>query len=439
MRIFIEHQADVLPVVERGRIVAQIDRAQLIEALSEIRPEGYPLVLAEPESAEALLRRLDHSGQEKLPTINRAFEFNALWGRAEILQAQGKLPQIKIWQPQRVPQNHEHEQNLAAEANANEFLAKSISSIKMENPQAIAEKITPASEKPLAEKETKPDFSKIPETPVFPKTSAKRTEMAPVENGTQNNFEENHDLEDFAAKTITIRRTDARAKAEAKTTPAGQASSELPLRSAAEKIHRELERGRLAINTLAALELPLLACDGSGTELFHNKPFSELRRRFPASLVAADLLNHAKDAIAEAALKGELDIEKAVILRERIPGYRIYCKAIRDYDDPGAKAQGYIFWFEQLPLPAKLELRDEIPPEDDTMGRRFAGKTLPDILAEEESRAMAWAMREANGNQSDAALLLGIPRQTFNYRYRKLLRRQARLEQRNERNSGKKP
>ena len=52
----------------------------------------------------------------------------------------------------------------------------------------------------------------------------------------------------------------------------------------------------------------------------------------------------------------------------------------------------------------------------------FSGKTLPDILAAEEARAMAWAMAEANGNQSDAALLLGIPRQTFNYRYRKLTR-----------------
>ncbi len=54
----------------------------------------------------------------------------------------------------------------------------------------------------------------------------------------------------------------------------------------------------------------------------------------------------------------------------------------------------------------------------------FSGRTLPEILAAEEARAMAWAMREANENQSDAALLLGIPRQTFNYRYRKLMRMQ---------------
>ena len=50
---------------------------------------------------------------------------------------------------------------------------------------------------------------------------------------------------------------------------------------------------------------------------------------------------------------------------------------------------------------------------------------MPEILAAEEARAMAWAMAEANDNQSDAALLLGIPRQTFNYRYRKLTRARA--------------
>ncbi len=59
MRLFMEHKTDVLPVVERGRIVGQLDRLALVEALSEIRPEGYSLTIQEAESADDLLRRLD--------------------------------------------------------------------------------------------------------------------------------------------------------------------------------------------------------------------------------------------------------------------------------------------------------------------------------------------------------------------------------------------
>jgi hypothetical protein len=78
MRLFMEHRTDVLPVVERGRVVGQIDRLTIVEALSEIKPEGYSLSVKPPESANELLRRLDNGGGQSLPTINSNFEFNAL-------------------------------------------------------------------------------------------------------------------------------------------------------------------------------------------------------------------------------------------------------------------------------------------------------------------------------------------------------------------------
>ena len=45
---------------------------------------------------------------------------------------------------------------------------------------------------------------------------------------------------------------------------------------------------------------------------------------------------------------------------------------------------------------------------------------LDEVLAETERRLFNWAMGQANGSQSEAAHLLGIPRSTFQYRWRRL-------------------
>lgn len=388
MRIFIEHKAEILPVVERGRIIGQIDRLSIMEALSEIRPEGCLLAIKAAESTEDLLRRLDASEAEGLPTVNRAFEFNALWGRAEILQAQGKIPQVKIWQPE--PATPEIAGTARKAAN-------------------------PMTESPTVSNEAATNLSGLARLSVREAqldTSAEREKPAVSAQG------ETH-------PTITIvREVPTPAVRPAESAAAEQADPEsVNLRAPAEKFHRELERGRLAINTLAALELPLMACDGKGSELFHNRAFSGLRRRFASLLDSAELVRKAKDAIADSALKGNLDIDRPVKLRANVQGYTIFCKGIRDYDNPTARSQGYIFWIEPVAAPASITADWSAGSSEGSSG--FAGRTLPEILAAEERRAMAWAMREANGNQSDAALLLGIPRQTFNYRFRKLARQQA--------------
>jgi hypothetical protein len=392
MRIFIEHKADVLPVVERGRIVGQLDRLSIMEALSEIRPEGYLLTLKPAESAEELLRRLDNTGSDALPTINRAFEFNALWGRTEILQAQGKIPQVKIWQPAPAAQ-------LAA----------------TKTPQAIS----PRADNPIEQRTTATESSQQREDAV--------ATLAAMQNALPN------EIPSEQPTTITIVREAATTRTAPRPLEKEGALANAGVRSPAEKFHRELERGRLAINTLAVLELPLMACDGSGAELFHNRPFGELRRRFLHLLDSGELLHQAKDAIAASALRGDLDSERPVKLKSNVKGFRIFCKAIRDFDNPSARVQGYIFWLEQATPRATLTA-DWSTNSNSDEGRSFAGRTLPEILAAEESRAIAWAMREANGNQTDAAMLLGIPRQTFNYRYRKLLRQKAQQNSRHNRN-----
>lgn len=396
MRLFMEHKTDVLPVVERGRIVGQLDRLALVEALSEIRPEGYTLTIQEAESADELLRRLDHEGAAGLATINRNFEFNAVWGRAEILQAQGKIPQVKIWQPPTT----EGVGLAVAPASAAEAV--------------VAEQVTRQQPViPPAARETR-----LAEMPQSVKSVVK---SSPVEKPLTSPSE--------PAATISI----VREMPLDKISPSGKSLGASPpsseaYRGVAENLHREIENGRMAINTLAALDIPLLACHGSGTEIFHNRAFQDIRLRDAMHLKTEDLVARAKDAIAESAMKGDLDIDKAVKLRQAPRGYECFCKAIRDYENPSSRAFGYIFWL--VPTPPPLHMVERGPGGEVGTAlyagfegsAEFSGKTLPDILAAEEARAMAWAMAEANGNQSDAALLLGIPRQTFNYRYRKLTR-----------------
>lgn len=325
----------MLLVVASGRIIGQLDRLSIMEALSEIRPEGYALSMKPAEDADALLKQMDAAGLAGLATVTAQYEFNAVWGRAEILQAQGKIPQVKVWRPPA-------ESMQAPQSQAKPTIAVSTPA---DTPPAT---ITIARKEPVP-RETQP---------------AARIETHPV----------------------------------------------------AESIHRDLERGRLAINTLAALDLPLMACDGNGTEIFHNRAYAEIRLREGIHLKSDDLVVRAKDAITEVALKGDLDIDKAVRLKSAPRGYEIFCKAIRNFEDPAARAVGYLFW-----LTAHTATNPALYAAEAAEGN-YAGKTLPDILAAEEAKAMAWAMREANGNQSDAALLLGIPRQTFNYRYRRLTR-----------------
>jgi len=312
-----EHKTDTLVVVERGRIVGELGKLGIIEALAETRPEGHHLAITPPPSVDELLKRLDASGLSGLATVTQNFEFNAIWSRAEILQAHGKIPQVKVWAPAPPapppPQSQEGE--------------KDVPQIKINRVEAVVSKV-----------ETRP---------------------------------------------------------------------------VAENLHREMERGRLAINTLAALDVPLMACDGSGTELFHNRAWAEIRLRESIHMKSDELVVKAKDAITESAMSGDLDIDKAIAMKQAPRGFTLYCKAIRDFENPAARAVGYIFWLVSAPVGA-------LAPTGALTS--YSQKTLPDILAAEEARAMAWAMQEANNNQSDAALLLGIPRQTFNYRYRKLMR-----------------
>ncbi len=341
-----EHKTDVLPVVERGRIIGQVDRLAIMEALSEIRPEGYTLTMHDAESADELLRRLDNDGMQGLATINRNFEFNAVWGRAEILQAQGKIPQVKIWQPgTREGAGHAEPRRAAGEpppgATAETLLAQHTSVQQGVIPPAARDQVLAEIPKAVQSVVKQPE-STAPATNAAPTISIVR-EMP---------------LDEISPSGKSLRSGAPETDRGVSPTPAPGSEA---YRGVAENLHREIENGRMAINTLAALDIPLLACHGSGSEIFHNRAFQDIRLRDAMHLKTDDLVMRAKDAIADSAFRGDLDIDKAVKLRHAPRGYECYCKAIRDYQNPTSRAFGYIFWLvprDTPPPPPPRELAD---------------------------------------------------------------------------------
>ena len=79
------------------------------------------------------------------------------------------------------------------------------------------------------------------------------------------------------------------------------------------------------------------------------------------------------------------------------------------------KTIGYLFWdsesgFESASKSSKGSVS-------------YEGKTLNDILAEEEKNILKWAMDKAEGHISNAAKMIGVPRQTFGYKYKKYFKK----------------
>ena len=70
-----------------------------------------------------------------------------------------------------------------------------------------------------------------------------------------------------------------------------------------------------------------------------------------------------------------------------------------------------------------LTKKDRVSIENEAKSSGFLGRTLPDIVSQEEKRAILWALEQAGGNRSNAAMLLGIPRQTFSYKMQKYFKK----------------
>lgn len=208
-------------------------------------------------------------------------------------------------------------------------------------------------------------------------------------------------------------------------------------------LHAPQELSTLA---LEALSIPMIALDTRGNLLFYNHEWNEF---FDKDFDIMALMKTAKNRMAEMAFAGELEVDSLLEIDDFTPGLPIRMKTIRNDQKSPPEVIGYIFWVETRAKARAGDPRSEPPkstpkpqiktarkpdgqphdiesspakaaPEKNNDSKRFLGRTLPEILEEEERLVLTWAMQEAGNNQSNAAMLLGIPRQTFAYRYKKL-------------------
>jgi len=213
-----------------------------------------------------------------------------------------------------------------------------------------------------------------------------------------------------------------------------------------EFLDRELSKSKLSVLTLQTLPHALLALDKEGQELFLNEDWFNLRKTYGDSLNSKPLLSSAKDTLAERVLHQNEDEFSTFEVKKDIKDFVIFCRPIKEIKeingDTIIKTVGYLFWGEKVKKTnyskqiEKMDiLRSKIESNYSTLsqsfrGSSFEGKTLPDILGEHEKKVLLWALEQTDGNKTDAAMIIGIPRQTFSYRLNKYLKKEERKKYR---------
>ncbi|MDH4262885.1 MAG: hypothetical protein OEV78_07575 [Spirochaetia bacterium] len=189
----------------------------------------------------------------------------------------------------------------------------------------------------------------------------------------------------------------------------------------------------VSIKTLEALPIPMLAVDTKGEVLFYNQDWVNLQQHNKDILGVKSLMRVTRDLMAKMAFDGNLEIDSILNLPASPEGYSLKMKSILGDHDEYRRVIGYIFWIENMAAqnssvnetkeaisktPGKTNISKNQFNEESN--KSYMGKTLIDLLEIEEKKIMQWAMEESGHNKSNAAMLLGIPRQTFSYRFHKL-------------------
>lgn len=171
----------------------------------------------------------------------------------------------------------------------------------------------------------------------------------------------------------------------------------------------ETSQYKLAIAALETLSVPMLALDLRGGELFFNHEWQDLQRQYRPQLESKGLFNSMRDQLSASIIeRGGKAATDVINLEQNLLRHNVRGRTIET--DKG-ETLGYLIWLER-----KVNASSSAGKAG---GKDFSGRTLPDILSDAEEEALLWAMEQAGDNQSNAALLLGIPRQTFSYKYRK--------------------
>jgi len=185
----------------------------------------------------------------------------------------------------------------------------------------------------------------------------------------------------------------------------------------------------IATVALETLPIPMMALDTKGSLLFYNQEWKDIELQNP-EFNHQVIMNRARDIMAKLAFEGKLSKDSVIKLESKSHNLMTEMKSLQKYSQGKSQVFGYLFWIipqstERLnaPIVQPHSQPKKIKPADHhlTEIEDYYGKTLRDILLEKEKKVLLWAMKESDGNQTNAAMLAGIPRQTFAYRYNKLI------------------
>ena len=182
-----------------------------------------------------------------------------------------------------------------------------------------------------------------------------------------------------------------------------------PDQGGSKDIHHE-EKSQISLNqklamlAMEALPIGMLAMDTLGNQLFYNEDWLALKKKHPRILTTKRILQSAKEMMAREAHKTAMNLNATFVLNDIIRDDVLKMRLIRDKNS----TIGYLFWYPEA-------LTKRVSKTSET----YEGKSLKKILADKEKQILAWAMDKAKGKISEAAKILGVPRQTFAYRYDK--------------------
>ncbi len=457
LRSFFSHSAEAGIKLSQGRVEGILLRRNIIRALSDITlADTSPVPLEPAPHADAVLEILEqygieHEGRTALPVFDSTYQLQHFWGRAEIIKAFEAIPTISAWQPPKV------ERPASSDLTERPVRARLYDLFV---PQA--EKVNaPAPEMSIAQDKLPPQNRQREDVPAPTSALSQSGNKKPLE--IKINLKRGDTAARLPDETAHLEQEGtsplpnlniAIPKTEIKQNPPTQPHPETPVteqpatqqpsvtsqpessrtpvtpmfeKSLLKRVKAELEHGKLAILALEALGLPLLAIDLEGNEFFHNQEWNQLLARYGSRFEPTEIRQRAQDVIAQRALQGNLDVEDTIELPGLLKGRSFFLRTIR-VESGVSRTIGYLIWAEQ----GKVSFSAPIPTAAAGKGThpQYLGRTLTEILAEEEKKALFWAYEQADGNQSNAAMLLGIPRQTYAYRLKKFLHSEQKEQRR---------
>ncbi len=172
---------------------------------------------------------------------------------------------------------------------------------------------------------------------------------------------------------------------------------------------------KLAMLAMETLPIGMLALDTSGKQLFYNEDWLALKKKYPRELTTKRIIQNAKNFMAEEVYKSKVNLCATFHLHTIIQGDLVKMRLIRHKNS----TIGYLFWYPEASV-SELSVSTALPDSENKETDFYQGKSLKEILNEKEKQILIWAIEKAKGKIGDAAKILGVPRQTFSYRYDRL-------------------